>query len=475
MEMETEVKTVETDGEVLEKETVGKESADAERTALLRSLAKEAAALRGGNAGAPEKPKSRKYPEFTLTLAEYPDVIITKRTPTTTRHLVIMASAGAAFIKTEMKDGSSESETLTDEGYARFTSGMDDVPLPDGFWAGRISKGKPFGRRLLDVIGNPQVAEMIKKKVFPKTVDLLEAKTDKWGADPEDPYFVPWSLYPNLMVEYRERRKPFELLRDEPTFCKSILDKFGLDNIRDFLDNCAVSLAVLSDGEKSFGWRRRGNCDDLTRTASSVGRYEDKVKDGERTVSVVPRIPMKYESFRDYVLYSSVRMGFALSMSEFFRTWNDTLMLEDFVRNGEIDDKYPADLLLLHNQLSYKAACLKQEIDEANFARQVERAKLYEGTYKGFSFVAPERAQDFYDEAAAQANCLAGYVSRFTDGDCLIIFMRRRETPKKSYITVKIDGSDVEAKRASNAEPSMAEKLVLYEWIDKCNKRNDAA
>lgn len=445
------------------------------RTALLRSLAKEAAALRDGGDDVQEKPERKKYPLFELTLAEYPDVVITKIMPTSTRRLVIMASAGAAFIKTETKDGKTESEVLTDESYAKFTAGMNDVELPDGFWTKRISKGKVFGRRLLDVVGNPQVSEMIKKRVFPASVDLMDSKPDRWASNPEDPYFVPWSLYPNLMAEYRDRKKAFGLLRDEPVFCRSILDKFGLDCARDFLDACEISLAELPPRGNYGGWNRVGNSDVLTRSASSVGRYEEKVPDGDRVVSVIPRITMNYESFKDYVLYVSVRMGFALSMTEFFRMWNDTLMLEDFVNDGKIDDKYPADLPLLHNKLSYKAACLRQEINAENFARQAEKAKAYEGTYRGFSFIAPKKPDDFYDEASAQANCLAGYVSRFADGDCVILFMRRKETPSKSYITVKIDGNGVEAKRASNREPSAAEILILREWVDRCGGKNRAA
>ena len=76
-----------------------------------------------------------------------------------------------------------------------------------------------------------------------------------------------------------------------------------------------------------------------------------------------------------------------------------------------------------------------------------------------------------YDEAIAQASCIAGYVNRFTDGECLILFMRDKKTPETSYITVEIiDGEVAQAKLAANAAISEKEEAILTEWVDICNK-----
>ena len=159
-----------------------------------------------------------------------------------------------------------------------------------------------------------------------------------------------------------------------------------------------------------------------------------------------------------------------MNISQFFRTWIDTLDMQ-YQLYEKIKEKYPDDLLLLHNQLSYKCACMKQQIDERKFARQVEKASMYEGSYKGFVFIAPKKQQDLLDEAIAQTNCLAGYVNKFTNGDCIILFMRKKEAPERSYATVEIIGLDVvQAELKRNIKLGLEEKAILCEWIAMCNK-----
>jgi hypothetical protein len=116
---------------------------------------------------------------------------------------------------------------------------------------------------------------------------------------------------------------------------------------------------------------------------------------------------------------------------------------------------------------------MRHQIDEQKFAKQVAKVEMYEGTFKDFVFIAPKSKQDFLDEATSQSNCLAGYINLFIDGNCLILFMRHKSTPDKSFVTVEIDnnGDVVQAKLARNVEPSMAVKSILYEWILKCNKK----
>ena len=129
---------------------------------------------------------------------------------------------------------------------------------------------------------------------------------------------------------------------------------------------------------------------------------------------------------------------------------------------------------MAHMQLSQKTTMMRVEIDEKMFAEQADKVCLYEGTYKGFSFVGPKRKQDFFDEAVSQASCIASYVDKFTRGECQILFMRHKETPETSYITVEIiNGCVAQAKLAANAAISEKEEAILTEWVDKCNANAD--
>ena len=99
-------------------------------------------------------------------------------------------------------------------------------------------------------------------------------------------------------------------------------------------------------------------------------------------------------------------------------------------------------------------------------------AKKYEGNHMGYTFIAPKTKQDFLDEATMQCNCLAGYIEKFTEGNCLILFMRKKAAQEVSYITIElVNNSVVQAKLARNKAPSQYDIGVIEDWVEKCNKK----
>ena len=137
---------------------------------------------------------------------------------------------------------------------------------------------------------------------------------------------------------------------------------------------------------------------------------------------------------------------------------------------GKIREKYPADLPLRHNILSYQLLCSKQEIDKRRFGIAVQNALMYEGSDGSFIFTVPKTPEEMYDEATQQANCLASYVDRVIEGECIILFMRDKRTPNLSFVTAEIvNGKINQAKLARNAEPAATVRLALEKWVERCN------
>ena len=216
---------------------------------LLRSLAKEASVLKNGGNEEEVKSTEESMNGFSLTLAEYPDIIITKRMSRITKHLIIMPSASCAFIKTDNGKDEPVSEMLTEDLYCNFTASMPDIRLPEGFWAPSIKKGKQAGCNILRMIDDKIICEMLRKKAFPATVNLLKDQ-GKYGESPEHPYIDAFMAYPNLYMEYLNKPKSFKLLLSEQIFCKTLIKNFGLDNMRDFLNNYEESLIVTDSGNR---------------------------------------------------------------------------------------------------------------------------------------------------------------------------------------------------------------------------------
>lgn len=423
---------------------------------LLRQLAMEA---RNMDSQEEKKatPRKTNAPQFEVTLAEYPDLIVTRTTATTKRTLVILFTAGAAFIKNN--DGTNV--PLNADNYAEFTSRMPDLPLPEGYWTAALKKGKEAGAKIVGGLGVDPVRNAIKQGVFHYFGDLL-------GHIDHSCLNAVQECIPSLFQEFCASEKCRKLMMNAPVFIRDIWFRFGLDNARDFLGELDVSLAKLHEN-------RYGNGPDYTRRLFyGMRRFEDAniaFKDDDTSLyaqetSTIPAVKMKYSSFKNYVLYDAVAFGYGDIMENFFNEWLDTLDMQYKVY-GKIKEKYPDNLPLMHHQLAYKARLMKEEIDERNFLVEAEKAKRFEGTCGDYVFISPKTKQDFFDEATAQSNCLASYVSRFAEGKSIILFMRKKDTPDTPYITIEVtpDGRVSQAKLARNVNPSVEIRDIINKWV----------
>ena len=178
---------------------------------------------------------------------------------------------------------------------------------------------------------------------------------------------------------------------------------------------------------------------------------------------------MKYESFRDYVLYQSVFMGYGKIISVFFDEWRDVINMQNNVYH-KIKEKYHDNLPLWHHQLSYKSDCMREYIDEEKMQKMVKLASLYQGTCGKYVFISPTCRQDFLDEAQMQQNCLASYISRFIDGDCIIMFMRQKNSPTQSLVTIEIRKDDKGDYAVINQKYQARNKHCTEEQSDAIDK-----
>ena len=66
------------------------------------------------------------------------------------------------------------------------------------------------------------------------------------------------------------------------------------------------------------------------------------------------------------------------------------------------------------------------------------------------------------------SNCLASYIDKVIDGKCHILFLREKNNPDKSLVTVEVvNGHVVQAKRRFNNDITDEDRKI----IDAFNKR----
>ena len=135
-------------------------------------------------------------------------------------------------------------------------------------------------------------------------------------------------------------------------------------------------------------------------------------------------------------------------------------------------DKYPRNFLT-----TLRIACrnynrLKKEFSEELFKKRID--KNYECTFGDYIFVYPDSTQDIKDEAVSQNNCVASYIDKVIDGDCHIMFLRKKSNPKDSLVTIEIRNNRiVQAKRKYNADVTEDDQVAIDKWNKKFANMED--
>ena len=137
-------------------------------------------------------------------------------------------------------------------------------------------------------------------------------------------------------------------------------------------------------------------------------------------------------------------------------------------------DKYPRNFLTTHKIACRNYNRLKKEFSEEIFRKRINSD--YECSFGDYQFVYPKSTQEIKDEAVQQNNCVASYIDSVIDGDCHIMFLRKKDFPDKSLVTIEIkDNIIVQAKRKFNDPVTEEDQKAIDAWNKKFSKKKEKA
>jgi hypothetical protein len=121
---------------------------------------------------------------------------------------------------------------------------------------------------------------------------------------------------------------------------------------------------------------------------------------------------------------------------------------------------------------------MREQIDQQKMKDMADLAALYQGTIGKYVFISPTCKQDFLDEAQMQQNCLASYVNKFVEGDCIIMFMRLKKDPTQSLVTIELrkdnDGKYTclsQKYQARNRDCTEEQNDAIDKWLKRAINR----
>lgn len=139
-------------------------------------------------------------------------------------------------------------------------------------------------------------------------------------------------------------------------------------------------------------------------------------------------------------------------------------------------DKYPRHFLTTHKIASRNYNRLKHQFDEEKFKKRINVEM--ERTFDKFCFVYPKCIQDIKDESVQMSNCVSSYVQKVIDGQCDILFLRYKDSPDKSLVTIEVrENKIVQALQRYNHPLTIEQKEIVDKWnkwwANKINNKNN--
>lgn len=137
-------------------------------------------------------------------------------------------------------------------------------------------------------------------------------------------------------------------------------------------------------------------------------------------------------------------------------------------------DKYPRNFLTTHKIACRNYNRLKERFKEEEFKNRID--KRYECSFGKYTFIYPNSTQDIKDEAVKQNNCVASYIKKVIDGQCHILFLRKKGFENDSLVTIEVDpirNIIVQAKGKFNRDVTEEENKVIEAWNKKFSINKD--
>ena len=282
-------------------------------------------------------------------------------------------------------------------------------------------------------------------------------------------YLQAW--YQNHGIEYIFKSQLRELTYD--LLKNGGLSKFpkNSSNVREVLGLTNMGVQIMRHydlGVESLDSVRDICQNDPTITLEGFQQLQDSVSLIKAT-DIIREFHISWKDVVDYI--DDVYMHQCIEKEDAIEVWYDYLNMATKIGLdlSDRDKKFPSSLRKEHDIASFAYKSVKSDIDAEEFARQAQSNKeRYAYEYDDFVAIVPETAEEVVQEASNQHNCLRSYVDAIKNGRTAVAFIRRKSSPKKSYVSVEVRGNAlVQIKGFANSNPRTIELSdFLTHWCE---------
>lgn len=206
--------------------------------------------------------------------------------------------------------------------------------------------------------------------------------------------------------------------------------------------------------------------------------HESKSYLRNQIIQVIQNYNLDLDAFLEYCLY--LNHVESVSIEKLMADYPDYLRRELHLKGGRMArmEKYPQTWLsATHKQQQEYQNLQHLERMEENgntekFDNSIKANKHLEWEQDNYLIRMPTSAEDIRDEADQMHHCVATYIPQIEAGEKIVMFMRDKENPDKSLVTVEvIDGAITQAYAQRDTHPSIPCMVWLTKWAQEKDLR----
>lgn len=372
---------------------------------------------------------------YDVVLENNTDFIIRRHTVKTDRELVLLVSQGLYYIKDKQR----KAEPLTEGSLNSFFRELksEAIELHQVNWLNTISKDTL--PRIWQVVSDETLGDMCRHNMLDKI----------WNAPS---WFKPfWRQNSKLFIRLH---RILPKLEDKKKYQPCIPVIFWIE--QNYGTNEALYFAEKLAQTGIIGF----SC--TTNNPSYAFEVTHNVSDFVKIMS--PEFNVNLRRFIDYLFFDLYSQGYAEVCQSFFHEYYDYLKMQKHFY-GKIKEKYPPSFKMAHDVMALKVNLAKAAECCKNFEEHTAQIRPLAYTARGYSIVIPQQSKELAEEGINLSHCVGDYISRVANGECHILFLRRKNAPGESLVTLQLTNNRICQAQGANRRPiTQQERKFLLQW-----------
>lgn len=157
---------------------------------------------------------------------------------------------------------------------------------------------------------------------------------------------------------------------------------------------------------------------------------------------------------------------------------HELVLLRDYAKMMiEMDrryERYPKSLKMCHDIAQKNYRVQQSQILAEKYEEVREDLKKYEWEGDDYVVIVPPTMQSVVHEGSSLSHCVASYVDGMVNREYAILFLRKKDAPEKSLVTLQVHGNRVShARGQSNRAPSKEEQEAIEKFVAGLEKQKE--